>query len=349
MEKYAGSDGADPAPVWVNAFRNFYTEFQKFFISSYEDEHRASCKIQPEGDEKVCYPVIWKTVGDEVIFCSRVLSVDHTAVTVSAFVRALEQYALKLKQDGLPLGVKGACWLAAFPAPNATIEVVTQKQSREDDPTIDLTKSPEAIKEDRADSQPHLFDFLGKGIDTGFRIAKNAAEDRCVVSVQLAYLLAKAATKKRFHQPLGYHGREVLKGVVGGLPYPVISVDTERNELNWMLRSREAALRGERAIDEYALCDFLETFMQVANIELPCLPFRDDIIKPELPSSYRAYIEHFRKNDEIDEKNLSDVEQEDQLAPNEDKEATIEPARAFLDRIVPEVDPFDDLSLTGSQ
>lgn len=351
MEQYSGSNGDDPSPAWVATFRSFYTEFQKFLKTAYDEEYRASQKNSPHVDEQSRYPVIWKTVGDEIIFCSRILTIEHAAVTVSAFVRALEQFAQKLKQDKLPLNVKGACWLAAFPAPNATIEVVTLRESSETDTITGPIKSPEAIREDRADQEPHLFDFLGKGIDTGFRIAKNATEDRCVLSVQMAYLLAKAATKKRFHHSLGFHGREVLKGVVNGIPYPVISVDTERNELNWMLKSREAALRGERAVDEYALCDFLETFMQVANIEVPCLSFRDDAQVLCWPATYKLYIQHFDRNDKIDEARLRDLEPSSDPVPSDDSDDSFDDARAFLDKVAPESkeDPHSDVVMKDEQ
>lgn len=351
MEQFSGSNGDDPSPAWVATFRSFYTEFQKFLKTAYDEEYRASQKNSPHVDEQGRHPAIWKTVGDEIIFCGRVLTIEHAAVTVSAFVRALEQFAQKLKQDKLPLNVKGACWLAAFPAPNATIEVVTPREPSENAPVTGPIKSPEAIREDRADQQPHLFDFLGKGIDTGFRIAKNATEDRCVLSVQMAYLLAKATTKKRFHHSLGFHGRETLKGVVNGIPYPVISVDTERNELNWMLKSREAMLRGERSVDEYALCDFLQTFMQVANIEEPCLSFRDDTHPLCFPASYKLYTQHFDQNDRIDEARLRDLEPSSDPAPSDASANSFDDAQAFLDKIVPESkeDPLSGALMKSEQ
>lgn len=337
-EKYSDSDGTDPSPAWVATFRDFYTEFQKFLETSYNDELRISYEFGSPADQETQSPLIWKTVGDEIIFCTRVFSIEHLAVNISAFVKSIDKYSQKLKLDKMPLNVKGACWIAAFPAPNATIEVITKRDLPKQGVEIAQSRSPESVREDLADGSPHLFDFLGKGIDTGFRVAKNATEDRCMVSVQLAYLLAKAKIKKRFHHSVGYAGRESLKGVVNGIPYPVVYVDTERNELNWMLRSREAALRGERAIDEYALCDFLMTFMEVANIEPPCLKFRDDESVLSNPPSYMSYVNQFYQNQTIDNERLNDLVSDKNALGGDEPAGALDDAEAFFDTVAPEVD-----------
>lgn len=350
MEKYSSSTGKNPAPQWVSAFRTFYTEFESILVSAYDDELKISSKVHPDPREADCCPRIWKTVGDEVIFCGRIFNIEHAAVIVSAFISALERYAIKIRQDELPLDVKGACWIAAFPAPNVTIEV--NRRSRNPAEATAAESDEDAARENRADRSPHEFDFLGKGIDTGFRIARSAAEDKCVVSAQLASLLARAAMKKRFHHSLGYHGRESLKGVVGGIPYPIISVDTERNELNWMLRSREAALRGESETSAFALYDFLETFMQVASIELPCINFRDcGNQEIEYPETYQKYKLKFLENIEVDEKRLRNLEAAtDPERPTGDE---IEPSQIFLDQVAPatderDVDPKSDSDCAAS-
>lgn len=180
---------------------------------------------------------------------------------------------------------------------------------------------------------PSRFDFLGKGIDTGFRIAKNASEDRFVTSVQLGYVLARAATKKKFPHSFGYHGRETLKGVIDGAPYPVVSVDTERSEIKSKLKSREAALTGETTVQPHALCDFLETFMGVASIDAPCLGEGQAAWGADWPESYLRYQAAFAENLEIDDANVQQVA--DAVDPEAPNDASLDESKSFLDQLVP--------------
>jgi hypothetical protein len=279
-------------------------------------------------------PRVWKTIGDEIIFCGRVRSVEHTAASVSAFLKALERYSKRLEDNSKPLSLKGAGWLAAFPAPNISITVTSDPGTTQSRDTP-LSENTEEFEE-AADNSPSLYDFLGKGIDTGFRIAKNASEDRFVCSVQLGYALARAATKKKFPYSFGYHGREPLKGVIDGAPYPVVSVDTERSEIKSKLKSREAALTGEATILPHALCDFLETFMAVANIDKPCLGEGRAGWGNDWPESYIRYQRAFEEQLKIDDENVKQVAEEND-PPHPDDNSLVQP-KSFLNEFRPTTD-----------
>jgi hypothetical protein len=235
-------------------------------------------------------------------FCNRVIDIDHAALSVSAFMNSLDNFSRTLKSNKTPLGVKGSGWLAAFPAPNISIKIPETSDAE----NIGEFGAEEE-KESQADESPRRFDFLGKGIDTGFRISKNASEDKFSISVQLAHTLSRAAIKKRFHHTLTFHGRETIKGVVAEIPYPIISIDTERNEQQLELKSREMALNGSKNSSPYTLRDFLETFMNVANIELPYLCFHDEVLLGELPQSYLSYKKGYDANYEVAENRLEDI------------------------------------------
>ena len=309
-----------PSPAWVDQFRTFYKDFPLEVRKAYDLVVKAL-----DGEllhEAARRPLVWKTIGDEIIFCSRVRSIDHVAASVSAFLKALEQYSKRLEADKMPLRLKGAGWLAAFPAPNISIAVAAQDMPSENTEEFELA----------ADDGPNNFDFLGTGIDTGFRVAKNASDDRFVASVELAFALARAGTKKRFPHTFGYHGREVLKGVIDGAPYPVISVDTERSELKSKLKSREAALTGETTIQPHALCDFLETFMTVASIDVPRLDDGPSGAEAQgWPESYLRYQAAFTENLRIDEDNVKQVAEQGGTEPTDD--ASLGPAKEFLDQM----------------
>ncbi|WP_197058924.1 hypothetical protein [Paracoccus sanguinis] len=285
--KFSSSGETDPFPRWVAPFRTFYQEFPRFLDKSYKDCCRQDYeKLEPSR------PKLWKTIGDEIIFCTRVLNLEHLAYSISAFVEALDAYSEKLEKDAFPLRLKGAGWLAAFPSPNVTIKVNRAQpiDSTQPDNEDDL----EAI-EKGADEHPHEYDFLGKGIDTGFRIAKNSSEDRFTVTVQLAFCLTEASKERRFPHKITFHGSEVLKGVIDGKPYPILSVDTERNREERELRRREADLTGKGDQSEFAICDYLLLFMKSRNIDIPTLWFdeRPSPHAPNPPASYKSFSQQY--------------------------------------------------------
>lgn len=322
-----------PSPAWVDEFRTFYKDFPIEVAKAYDSVVKAL------GDELVGQtpnrPRVWKTIGDEIIFCGRVNSIEHAAVSVSAFLKALEHYSKRLEKDDKPLRLKGAGWLAAFPAPNISIAVTSDTMTGQAEATTTPSENTEDF-EKAADEAPSRFDFLGKGIDTGFRVAKNASEDRFVTSVQLGYVLARAANKKKFPHSFGYHGREALKGVIDGAPYPVVSVDTERSEIKSKLKSREAALTGETTIQAHALCDFLETFMTVNSIDTPCLGEGQDEWGKAWPESYLRYQKAFDENLRIDDANVQQVAEA--VDPEEPNDASLEEPKTYLDQLVAATD-----------
>lgn len=119
-------------------------------------------------------------------------SYEHLAACITAFLGALEDYGRILDRDGKRLDVKGAGWVAAFPAPNVTVEILRSGAAQ-----ADAADQIEEELEQRADAAPGALDFLGKQIDSGFRTAKNAASDRSL-SLELAWLLADAAHSEIF-------------------------------------------------------------------------------------------------------------------------------------------------------
>ncbi|MDE1567096.1 helix-turn-helix domain-containing protein [Aquabacter sp. P-9] len=325
-----------PLPRWVDEFRTFYKDFPielgksyRLMIDAFEDDLIS---------DKNSTPRVWKTIGDEIIFCSRVSSIEHTAASVAAFLKALECYSRRLEKEEKPLRLKGAGWLAAFPAPNISISIMTESVSG----PAGYSAVPSENTEDfecEADTTPSRFDFLGKGIDTGFRIAKNASEDRFATSVQLAYVLARAATKKKFPYAFGYHGREALKGVIDGEPYPVVSVDTERSEIKSKLKSREAALTGDTTIKPHALCDFLKTFMEAAAIDLPCLGEGQAAWSGGWPESYIRYQRVFEEHLAIDNGNVNQIEEA--VDPEHPDDSSLDESKSFLGKLATSVE--DDL------
>jgi len=303
----SGGETAPGTPLarWIIRTRHFYRTFPTIYLRRYGDEVGS--------EELACYkemvPRLWKTIGDEIIFCCRVLSVTHAACAVMAFVKTLKEYGDTLDGFGPGLDVKGCAWVAAFPAPNLTVRIPTDGSYQPSDATTD-NRLPDENDEARADSYPHNFDFLGKNLDSGFRMSKYSASDRLSVSAELAFILCEAAHHDHFSASFMYHGRESLKGVIKERPYPIVTVDTERSTRRKEIVEFERAVTRSVDARPLQLKNFLSSFMDDAGIEKPALPMTLESAreKPNLPKSYQDFKDAWQKGLES-EKKLTEVEQ----------------------------------------
>jgi hypothetical protein len=213
----------------------------------------------------------------------------------------LETFGQNLETDEVPMDVKGSGWLAAFPAENISIGVFNGNVAATRDDEDYLTENFER----GADEHPHKFDFLGTGIDAGFRVAKNASSDRFTASIGLALLLASAAQTGMFSGRFSYHGRERLKGVNRDRPYPVVSIEAERDANKRRLRAREKLVTHEEDVSALALFDFLSEFMTHEGIDAPILPTYTSDPLPKPPASYAdfeaAWKVNVKESDERDD------------------------------------------------
>jgi hypothetical protein len=269
-------------PKWVAVFRDFYDEFVNMMTKEY-DRRNAEANNPNERDLR---PSLWKTIGDELVLCCTVKSVDQVVICIESFLSCLKRYSELLEAQKYGLDVKGNAWLAAFPAPNVTIPF--DGRSSEED--FDTSETIELA----ADQAPHQFDFLGKSIDTGFRVAGSSSYDRCSLSVQLGYVLAEASVRKAFAGNVEFSGRTALKGVNEGTPYPRLFIDTERSHKKITLRGRENLLTGQSMPTQQQVLDFLNGFMDLAEIERPVLSYRNgDTQFSQEAASYRMFKENY--------------------------------------------------------
>ena len=154
----------------------------------------------------------WKAVGDELVFCGCVTNKKSCAIALDAFIKTLYKYRKRLADDGVDLNLKGAGWVAAFPEPNRTVQFHVRNGSPE---PLPLSEALEIS----ADMNPFEFDFLGKAIDTGFRVASKARPDRFVLSFQFARLLT--SKDLGFPHQVRMERPGILKGVNRNEPYPL--------------------------------------------------------------------------------------------------------------------------------
>ncbi len=171
------------SPEWVYHIRAFYRNCPRLLQDMFEKiASNERCK---DGYKYTC-PRLWKTVGDEILLCNRIHDLEHLSYSVAAFMSALEDYGEQLSKNVGHLDAKGSAWTAAFPAPNVT---VASGGAADADVSNDVFD--ENFEHD-ADEMPNNFDFLGKEMDSGFRITKHASSDKLALSATLAYLLSQA-------------------------------------------------------------------------------------------------------------------------------------------------------------
>jgi hypothetical protein len=163
-------------------------------------------------------PVMWKAIGDELVFWQEVRSELQVAVSVLAWKRAFIRYREGLK--GEPLDVKGAAWTASFPYPNREL-AVPRHLSAAMDPGEPITTNENNL----ARPDDFILDFIGPNIDVGFRIASRSTPRKMQVSLEVADVLASVEQYLPEYK-LFYGGTEELKGVHRGRPYPTFWLDT---------------------------------------------------------------------------------------------------------------------------
>lgn len=276
-----------PNPAWVDQIRHFYRDFPERLGRIYEKLEKPPAFTDRHGA-----PQVWKTVGDEIILCCRLTSIEHLALCVRAFITTLEEYGAYLDSVGKLLDVKGYGWVAAFPSPNVTVSVFDEeKQSL---PLLEdwINELPNENDELDADQFPHKFDFLGKEIDSGFRSGKYCSADRLSLSLELAWLLTKLNDQGHAKGlDFAYSGRQELKGVLGDRPYPIFYIDVERSQTRKNVRATERIVNGNNTSPSTMdIHNFLDSFIIDENIEYPILAVnQDEQTVPNFPKSYGEF------------------------------------------------------------
>ncbi len=187
---------------WYFQFRSFFKEFPKEFelTRSKISISRSACKVElPEVKP-------WKYLGDEILFQCELTDTWQILGLVKSFTETISnwnQYGVDKKRD---IKCKGTIWTCGFPINNIVI------------PT--------------GDGLPE--DYLGSGVDVGFRISKLSTSEQVCLSLETAYIhsIAEIDFDKR-NQPssiteewskLLYSGRHILGGIYHNKPYPVFYV-----------------------------------------------------------------------------------------------------------------------------
>jgi hypothetical protein len=180
---------------WLGIFESFFTSFPLMVAGQIGFEFL--------DDDRTPAIDVWKVMGDEVVFVTTPSSPEELTSVLIALLRTMQLYEDKHFQQ-LPLRLKATAWLAGFDGQNIEIEI------------------PELSSSGGA----HL-DFIGPDIDLGFRIGKFARPGSMVISLDVLETVLGARNAAR--AALYLMGKEPLKGVMFGRPYPIV----------WMLEADE--------------------------------------------------------------------------------------------------------------
>lgn len=200
---------------WSHTFLAFYREFSQALA-------RAAHEIGPGSPFR-----LWKVVGDEVIFTCLVNHERDVNLAVRAWLSAMHRYETEtLADEGM--ATKGGAFIGTFPAPDTKVAVPL-------DPSMEVSdKGIVELNDDGLnanDRTRYVYDFIGPGIDAGFRVVSHCERRYFMLSVEVAWALCQGATDTGAEaDDVIYLGSRVLDGVWGGRQYPLLAIDRQRDD-----------------------------------------------------------------------------------------------------------------------
>ncbi len=247
---------ADHAPDFVNGdwlefITNFYRDFPSKLIDAFEEIRETRKKDNPSEGDKAKPPLLWKALGDELVFTAELAAPTDAAIHLEALGDAINS-SVKSWSEGnsqLPVSFKGTAWVAGFPVGNSEIPM-TQNSVKDPDEN--------RIGDDR-------YDYSGPAIDIGFRIAKFSTPRRLTISAELADLVAlDGRMKNRLWAEIPLE----LKGVLRGRPYPIFWFDcylTTKKIKEIELAQFEDDMLGRKAVVGSAVKAYLEHWFKTID------------------------------------------------------------------------------------
>jgi hypothetical protein len=227
---------------------------------------------------------------------------------------ALNEFGSQIKDNYPELNTKGNAWIASFPTPNVSLKPLRIDQADNAASEDSLTGSNELTSEEieiEVDKNPHLFDFLGKGIDAGFRISKNSEINKLTISPGLAVLLCKAAESRTitgYDSEIRFDELQNFKGVAEGSPYPVLTIDTFRDkEHENLIALQREILNLPKSADFQRLHRYLTAYMKYNSIEIPSMILQYGKGKSEPPEFYQKYRARWQQELENEQSNYDDL------------------------------------------
>lgn len=169
---------------WYNCFLRFYEDFPV------QLENRINSLLKDFHLRTRIKPIIWKYIGDELLFYIKIQRENEVPCVITAFERTLSEWYANTENKFTKL--KGCAWIGQFPFIDRRIVIENKK-----------------------------LDFLGTSIDCGFRLGKYASNNLIILSIEVVDLCLKCDISKL---DIVYIKTEKLKGVLNGFNYPIFAL-----------------------------------------------------------------------------------------------------------------------------
>ncbi|EKR89729.1 hypothetical protein LEP1GSC163_0192 [Leptospira santarosai str. CBC379] len=263
--------------VGSTAFKNGYRKtgneqpWLDFFESFYRDVPNQLKSFI--GAEKSYCPIIWKTVGDEIVFTCSITKKDQCKNIILGLYNTIIRYHSELALRALPLKIKATAWLVGFPVINAKIKIEDGSGVRDD--------------------------YIGPSVDVGFRLTKYADSRNLILSVELAYVLSDTLTSSDEDILLGglfLEKEEILKGAFNGIPYPIFSIkiqdEFEKSRLNVFKKTK---------VENVDLKNYCKEYIKQVNdpyvIVLPYIKCQSEEPYNGIPEAHEEVIQNLLKKE----------------------------------------------------
>jgi hypothetical protein len=211
-------------------------------------------------------PAFWKGIGDEAVYVKEITTHREAYCCIHCWMNAINSHRQELRRKYPKLDLKSIARIAGFHVNNPEIILRTNVTTAEEDTggMDSVYDNVKLMKKYHSGDKHNLVrDFVGPSIDIGFRLSSFATPRKLVVSLDLALILA-AAEGYRPHDfwfaPMKFFfdGSTSMKGVLGGVPYPIIWIDLLTTD---KLEQAEDKLLRRESVAAAALVTYCEEFI----------------------------------------------------------------------------------------
>jgi hypothetical protein len=223
---------------WFNYLIDFYSLFEEYFSTEWRSA------FSQDGFAKESWkteeaPALWKVNGDELIYVLNISHPGQIVVALHSWRRALHKYRVRLQKRQAALDVKATAWMAGFPIGNHEVAFWGDLSNSDLDEIDHSGKFGQYYRlnewykaKSASEKSDYVKDYIGPSVDTGFRLASFASSRKFPISIEIAYFLTKFPFDRDLESQMSlyYHGRESMKGVLSGVPYPVFWLDAASPE-----------------------------------------------------------------------------------------------------------------------
>lgn len=204
---------------WVATFLAFYTEFPSLLATRISDSY-------PDLRDRL---LLWKAIGDELIFSVRIQSEQECSDAVDVWTATMLEFEIQHLLDKTTMTLKGGAFLATVPSPDRRVAIPRTVQISDGGSQRDAVAANETTLNGAAAASDFAvnfaMDFVGPSIDTGFRVLKYASRRYFVLTIEVAHLVFKHYNDQVRTNGRAYLlGTHVLKGVWSSQPYPVFAL-----------------------------------------------------------------------------------------------------------------------------